>query len=563
MIITSRISSGFDIELQLGSRWFFTALNLMNENGLLTPPEFPVELEYVKITFEPEWDLEIKLVGNAIPVFASAKLSDDGTELVFNTNIPIVGEKRIPFGALKGMAEPPVLTKLSGDADHEDVICILANLNIHAEPQSAERLPEGEILERGNIEDAQSFLPLDKDIAFGMGKATFPRFANNIWHTNLRAADGTHPLPDAENKKGDWSSVSMKPEGGKIRIKLEGDIPADSPLIDIIPDPHVTITLILTPDVKDGKLIFTMETETDVDMGLLGDLFGGVAGGIVGAIVGLIVGLVTGGILIAILVGAGIGFVLGVIIIEVGEVIVEGLVQNELKAKLEGEELPEVHCCKTNIVNIAKPSGNGFNISIVDAIPTSIPIYTENPENEFLYKRSLLVTTVYDDMEVNSDGFGATGMSGTGEKFQPEVVSIINAKYESEQLVSLTYRRNDGKEQELPIEEVFARAQQAELKAPFRIFQQPDDSMLRIPEGKLACACLKPAMIKQEDTIVEEIQFENGVKLRVPDAIALQDAAAIVVTGYQLIHPKDYNAYYRAKADFFKDNNFESLDKYD
>ncbi|MBK6507632.1 MAG: hypothetical protein IPG02_18790 [Ignavibacteria bacterium] len=62
---------------------------------------------------------------------------------------------------------------------------------------------------------------------------------------------------------------------------------------------------------------------------------------------------------------------------------------------------------------------------------------------------------------------------------------------------------------------------------------------------------------------MEEIQFENGVRLLVPDAIALQDAAAIVVTGYQLIHPKDYNAYYRAKADFFKDNNFESLDKYD
>ena len=180
MIITSRISSGFDIELQLGSRWFFTALNLMNENGLLTPPGFPVEIEDVKITFEPGWDLEVRLVGNAIPVFAQAELSDDGTELIFNTNIPIIGEKRIPFGALSGMAEPPVLVKLSGDADHEHVICILANLDIHAEPQSAERLPEGEILERGNVEEAKSFLALEKDIAFGMGKATFPRFANSI-----------------------------------------------------------------------------------------------------------------------------------------------------------------------------------------------------------------------------------------------------------------------------------------------------------------------------------------------------------------------------------------------
>jgi hypothetical protein len=58
---------------------------------------------------------------------------------------------------------------------------------------------------------------------------------------------------------------------------------------------------------------------------------------------------------------------------------------------------------------------------------------------------------------------------------------------------------------------------------------------------------------------VEEIEFENGVRLFVPDAIALQDAAGVVVQGYQLIHPRDYEAYYRAKADFFKDNNFESL----
>ncbi len=563
MITTSRISSGFDIELQLGSRWFFTALNLMNENGLLAPPGLPVVIEDVKITFEPDWDLEIRIVGYAIPVFAKAELSEDGSELVFNTSIPQIGEKRIPFGALNGLAEPPVLAKLPGDADHEDVICILANMNIHAEPQSAERLPEGEIVERGNAEDAQSFLPSGKDIAFGMGRSTFPRFGNNIWHTNLRAADGSHPLPDAENKKGDWASVSMRPDNGKIRIVLEGDIPADSPLIDIIPDPHVTITLILTPTLNDGKLSFSIETETDVDMGLLGDLFGGIAGGFAGAIIGLIIGIVTGGILVAIVVGAGIGFVLGVIVIEVGEVIVEGIVQNEIKAMIEGEELPEVHCCQSNIVNIAKPSAEGFNLSVLDAIPTSIPIHTENPEDEILYKRSLLVTSFYDDMQLNSDGFGVAGTSGVGEKFLPETVSIIDARYEDGQLISLTYRRSDGEEQELPVEEVFARAAEAELKAPFRIFQKPEDSTLRVPEGKLACACLKPSKIKQDKTIVEEIQFENGMKLKVPDAIALQDAAAIVVTGYQLIRPKDYNSYYRAKADFFKDNNFESLEKYE
>ena len=62
---------------------------------------------------------------------------------------------------------------------------------------------------------------------------------------------------------------------------------------------------------------------------------------------------------------------------------------------------------------------------------------------------------------------------------------------------------------------------------------------------------------------MREIEFENGLRIKVPDAVALQDAAVIVVTGYQLIHPRNYNAYYRAKADSFKDNNFESLPKFE
>jgi hypothetical protein len=40
--------------------------------------------------------------------------------------------------------------------------------------------------------------------------------------------------------------VTGRAEDGKIKIVLEGNIPVDSPLIDIVPDPHVTITLTLS-----------------------------------------------------------------------------------------------------------------------------------------------------------------------------------------------------------------------------------------------------------------------------------------------------------------------------
>ena len=63
MITTSRISSGFDIELQLGGRWFFTAINLLNEHGLLGPPGLPIIITNVQISFEADWDLEITILG--------------------------------------------------------------------------------------------------------------------------------------------------------------------------------------------------------------------------------------------------------------------------------------------------------------------------------------------------------------------------------------------------------------------------------------------------------------------------------------------------------------------
>lgn len=562
MITTTRIASGFDIELQLGGRWFFTAIELLNEHGLLAPPGLPVVVTDVRISFEPGWDLRIDVLLFPDPVFARAELNAAGTELILTTSIPQIPQRSIPFGALNNLAAPPVLVKLAGDADHEPVLALLANLDIQAGPQSEQPLPDGEFLPRGDAANARSFLPLGKDIAFGMGQATYARFANNIWHTNLRAADGSHPLPDAENERGAWSRVTMTGENGRMKLTLEGDIPLDSPIIDLVPDPHVTITLLLTPTVTDGQLSFSIETETDVDTGLLGDLFGGIVGGLAGGVIGFVVGLFTGGLLAAVLIGAGIGFVAGIIVIEIAEVVVEGIVQREIKAKIDGVPLPDVRCCNAGIVQIARPVSDGFNLSVLDAIPASIAILTENPEDELLYKQSLLVTSIYDDLTVNGNGFGVAGSSGTDERFQPEAISLEAARYDGDRLAALTYRRTDGQRQELAIEDVFARAAAGELQAPIRIVEEPEDATLRIPEGQLACVCLRPVAIRRSNTIVQEFEFEGGVRLKVPDAVALQDAAAIVVTGYQLIHPRNYNAYFRAKADSSQDNNLESLPRF-
>jgi hypothetical protein len=209
-----------------------------------------------------------------------------------------------------------------------------------------------------------------KDVAFGLGRVTLQRFANDIWHTTLRAEDGSHPLPDADHKRGSWSRVTGRStNGGNIQFVLEGDVPVDSPLIDVVPDPHVVITLTLRVSLDEGRLVFSIDTDTDVDTGLLGDLFGGLVGAAAGTIIGLIVGLFTGGLLIAVLIGAGVGFVVGVIAIEVVEYVAEGIVQREIKARIGGEPLPDVLCCQDGVVQIATPSADdGFNLSVLDAV---------------------------------------------------------------------------------------------------------------------------------------------------------------------------------------------------
>jgi hypothetical protein len=537
MLDTSRIASGFDVEMQLGGGWFRTALDLLNAHGLLAPPGVPVIITDVRISFEPDWNLEIDVLGLPVPVFANIALDAMDKELILTTSLAGVPERRIPFDVLEDLAGKPELVRLEGDGEHEPVLAVLANLDIKVAPQTEE--PEGEFLPRGDVSLAQSFLPRGQHIAFGIGKETYAHFANDLWHTELRAEDGTHPLADADNKMGDWTRVSMTGTDGTLKMVLEGVVPLDSPWIDIVPDGDVTIILRLTPSTSDGKLTFDMEIDEDVDTGLLGDLLAGIIGAFT------------------------VGPVTGIILLEIAEVIVEGVVHQKIKAFIDGETPPpDVHCCEAGVVHIATSTGEeGFDLSVLDAIPSSIAVSTQNPENELLYRESLLVTAVYDDLTVDGDGFAVAGSSGTAVKFEPEAASLSSVHHEGEQLASLTYQRA-GQRQELSIQEVLVRAAEAELKSPFRIFQKPENADLRRPEGRLPCVCLKPVAIRQEDTIVEEIEFESGLRMRVPDVIALQDAAVLVVTGYQLIHPRDYDAYYRAKADFRTDNNLESLPRF-
>src|SRR5689334_5148578 len=543
MITTTRIVSGFDIELQLGGGWFTTTLQALDSVSAS-----PIGVISVEVTVDdPGFDLRIfTSLGMDLGALA---ISPDGRNLILTTQSSGV-TKTIPFGALEGLSGAPVLARLAGGAEHENVIAVLANLELQAEPQSEE--PTSTPVPRGDPAAAVSFVPLGLHVAFGMGKATYERIANNLWHTKLRAEDGTHPLPDADNDRGQWDVVRMSASGGAMHITMEGDI-SEFPGAAVLPDPRLTISLTLVPALTaDGRLVFEIGADSDVDTGLLGDLFAGIVGGLVGFGIGLLTGNP--------IAGAIGGFVTGIVVLELVEFEVEGIVRRGIQAKIDGMPV-NMLCDHDGIVQEAIPPapGDGFNLSLFNSVPSSIVLHTARPAGELLFQRSLLVRNVYGDLAVDANGFAAAGTSEEAERFLPDVAALVDATYTGTELTSLTFERFGGVRQVLSFDEAVDRAAHGELEAPFKLFEPPAESTFRIPEGKLACVCLTPVAIHREDTIVEQIEFENGVVLNVPDAIRLQDHSGMMLLGFQLIHPREIHAYYRAKADNLISNNFEEL----
>ena len=565
MIDTTRIRSKFDLELQLGSGWFLTAIRALNNNGLLLPEELPppappdaeVVIVDVQIIFVPNLDLQIDvtIAGFPLSINAALTLSDDGSELLITTDMDDV-EATLPFDVLDNLAGPPVLQKVAGDGDNAPAIAVLANLNLRASPQSGDPLPVDLHVERGDASLARSFLPSGQDMVLGVGEATFQRFANDTWHTpledgGLRAEDGSHPLPDADNKQGDWSVVSMTPQAGRIRVRLEGDIPVDSPIFDLVPDPHVTIILDLIPSIEDENISFEIEVDANVDTGLLGNIFAFLVGGLSGFIVGLFIG---GGAALA-----SISAPAAVIALEIAEVIVEGKVERQIRTRLDDELLAPILTCRDDIVVEASavPDEDSLSLGLLDTIARSIPIFTDR--SDMLYERSILVTANYNELQMDGSGMAIAGLVTAGERFQPNQVTLVDRRYTGDDLVSLTFRTMDGTLVEIPVEEVLTRMTEAELVAPFKVQQEPEEADFRTPEGRLASVCLSVQAIRRRKTIITEIQFSTGVDLKVRDSIMLQDAGALIVRGLQLIHPKNYNAYYRTFADGSIENNLESL----
>jgi hypothetical protein len=550
MIDNERIRTGFDVEVLLGAAWIRTALQGLADAGALLPDDLPapfadadVEVDAVTIVHDVAGrDLRVNLTLNGtipIELLASLELSDDGTELIIDTNVPNVGTT-VPFNLAGDLGGLPALERVRGNDEYQDAIGIYLNLDLRASPQQQEPLPPDQHVPRGQVILRQSFLPAGQDIAIGIGQATFPRLANHAWHTSLRATDGTHPFPGEDDQQGEFTVVSISPRNGFIRVTLGAVVPVDSPLIDIVPDAQITIEIDAQPKLDGETLQFEVTvSDTDVDLGLLGDLVAAVGGFLFGLIVGL--GSPVAGAVFA------AQFVL---ILEFNEFAQEGEVRRKVTARFEGDEVQVREACNEDDILVEVVDEDDGHPGILDGltstIPQSVVIHTDRPDP--LFRRRVHIDTAYQELHMNASGLSLAGRAVPIERFEALPAGLVDRTRGDGAaffagLRTLIYHVDDFPEEgdELDVELGL------------------DEVLARIPEDKLATVCLEPTNIRRQKTVITDVRFTTGLDLHIPEAVALQDNRVVRLKGLQLIHPRDANPYFRSPPDSSLENNFEEL----
>lgn len=551
MIDHSRIRTGFDLEILLGADYFLTVLGGAYDAGEI-PSEIVIDddsslpvLRPTAVRILPEGeaaDIEVTVpvilvdqtnvtLGMGVTIAANKitldyRYMDETTRGLIAFFGLITGKpdllvqveadltenlnQDVPLDLVSGDVAEMQVKKVSADGDFQAAYGLYLNLDLKIAAQSGP--PEEDFIPRGNLDTAISFLPGSRAFAVGVGLPTFPRLANNLWHDLGEEQDNgsiTHPVKDGNNTVGAYKSVTIVPGlAGSLRITIKSEI-----FIDVWPDADVTAVFTFTPRTNDGILSVDIElVEFDADTGLLGDLLGFLIGGALGALIGLFFGPV------GVAVGASIGAGAGIATVEIGEAVAEGAFSDEVE-----EQADEAGVA-----------------SMFSAFPVRKRLFSDTRDPFFI--RHYEVVNLFDETDVDLLGMSFGGSAVMETVNEPVDTTIVDKTRGSSAaswngLEALTYRLESLGDVSMPISEV----------------------LRRIPLEQLQRVRLRPTNVRREETIVTDILFDSGVDLHVAETVALQDRGVLVLLGYQLIHPRNANPYYRAWADQRLDNNFESL----
>jgi hypothetical protein len=320
-------------------------------------------------------------------------------------------DRTVPFSAAGGGKIAAIqLKKFFADDDTPNAIGIYINLVLQNGPKSTDLLAD-----RGNVDDAQNFLPKTSHMAFGFARETYRRLGDDLFQKMAVLKEGTtdefeYPLLQDGEKKGKIKSISVYPEtrttggpGGTIIFTnvLVIDVHGEYAIENFFdPDFHFLIRLV--PIQNDGLLDF--DVDFDLQLSALGQI-----------IVFFLETVIT-----VVLPKLGLSLLIATLIIikiieKIGEDAAAGVIQSQLD--------------KT---------------SFLDTLPNKLTI--EKRRWDPLYFTTHRVEAAVDDLAVNSSGFAFSANDlFIGKKFEPLDHMVIRAPTRDDAGVvnGLLYRAKD------------------------------------------------------------------------------------------------------------------------
>jgi hypothetical protein len=386
LIENSRIKTGYDIEILLGSGYFFEIIGALYDSGEIEselvldnnvtiqierPSSFSITSEHqghrnaemvTRLTLTaqqiPTASMDVTLFLNINITASSIEFEyvgiDDNFRQVLNTfgvfndmnniTLPQYINRAIPLNLMGGntLIERFEFGIVSGSGDYQDACGLYINLEHSANYD----------YNRGNILNRLSFLPNTHSFALGLNSDSIDRIESDLWDNFITPIPNVPEILEEflppmrlifhkEEVVGYFTDLSLTLSPGSMIVEVKSKIDTDkilelegTNLPNIFPHADVTTTFIIFPLAIDGQIQTLIAFNTDVEMGLLGELLGVVIGIVTGGIVGFIFNASVG-----MVVGAAAGAIAGSVLVEYGE----DYVGDKVDDRLEDEEEEEMN----------------------------------------------------------------------------------------------------------------------------------------------------------------------------------------------------------------------------
>lgn len=280
------------------------------------------------------------------------------------------------------------MKKLDDDAPHPASIGMYLNLKLKNGPKKDDLVGP-----RGDLDDAENFLPAGDDIAFGMpggiysliSEDAFQRMAEETPKDSGNFEYPIHKDPSDKDSEtvGQIKSITLTPQSGNLIIDVHGEYQ-----LDLLPDPNFHLFITLKPVIRDGLIEWEMDYRVDLDP------FFEIASLFLMTVLAIVFGpggLLAGGII------AGLVFA-------TQEFVIEPLLSNEAKKK----------------------GGSMVDASFFDAIPNRLTVERKRWDPFYRVKHQIVAKT--DALQITLAGIGFSGKALLDK--QPEPIDHVSIRDE-------------------------------------------------------------------------------------------------------------------------------------